>query len=94
MLMSHSGVTTMILCVSMMVLLSVMRLMRLLLVLVRQIHLHKSLVTSCAVHHGMLPLLMTLVIHAERIVGGILRDRGTRRGRSFVMVATSSVVDR
>ena len=58
----------------MMTLLAMMLLMRLVLILVTHAHLHISLVARSPIHHDMLALLMALIEHTVRIVGGGLRD--------------------
>lgn len=57
-------------------LLVVMKLLRF--EIMRHVHLHPiPSVGGSAIHHGMLPLLMTLIIHAEEVVSGGLGSRGS-----------------
>lgn len=68
--MSDASVSPAVVLLVMMVLLVVVLLVWLMLVLVGHVHLHISLMTIPAVHHNMLSLLMALVEHTERILGG------------------------
>lgn len=54
----------------MMVLLIMMLLVWLMLILMGHVHLHISLMSIPSVHQNMLSLLVALVEHAERILGG------------------------
>ena len=72
-------------------LLSVVLLVRLMLVLVAQAWLHKSLMLS-TVHHDVLTLLMALAVHRIRIVGRSLGYRRTRGRRGVIGVTTSATV--
>lgn len=69
-------------------LLTVVLLVRLMLVLVTRAWLHESLVLS-AIHHDVLTLLMTLVVHRIRIVRRSLGYGRARRRRGVIGVATS-----
>ena len=59
----------------MVVLLHMMLLVVLMLIFVLlNIHLHVSLMTIPSIYHRVLPLLVSLIVHCERIVSGRLRD--------------------
>lgn len=74
-------------------LLGVMLLMRLMLVLLRQVHLQiVPLVTRPPIEHHMLALLMSLVVHAERIVCRRRDGRPSRR-RGVVVISHTPAVD-
>ncbi len=79
MLVSRTCMATDMVLLMMVILLSVMLLVRLMLVLLSHVHLHVPLLTRSPIHHDMLALLVTLIIHAVRIMRGSLRDRRTRR---------------
>lgn len=59
----------------MVVLLHMMLLVVLVLVfMLLNVHLHVSLMTIPSIYHRVLPLLVSLIVHCERIVSGRLRD--------------------
>lgn len=72
-------------------LLTVVLLVRLMLILVARTRLHKPRMLS-AVHHDVLTLLMTLIVHRIRIVGRGLGYRRARGRRGVIGVATSATV--
>lgn len=72
-------------------LLTVVLLVRLMLILVARTRLHEPRMLS-AVHHDVLTLLMTLIVHRIRIVGRGLGYRRARGRRGVIGVATSATV--
>ena len=95
MLMTHAAIvgTDMVLLM-MLTLLSMMLLVILMLIFMAHVHLHISLVSS-PIHHHLLSLLMTLVVHVIRVVVGCLRYRRSRRGGSVIVVASpTTIIDR
>ena len=85
------AVTSVLVLRVMISLLPVMLLVRLMLVLVARAWLHESRMLS-PVHHDVLTLLVTLVVHRIRIVRRGLGDRRSRWGRGIIGVATSATV--
>lgn len=73
------------------VLLTVVLLVGLMLILVARAWLHKSLMLA-TVHHDVLTLLMTLIVHRIWIVGRSLGHRRARGRRGVIGVATSATV--
>ena len=75
------------------ILLAVRLLVSLVLILLRQPHLHKPLVTGATIQHYMLPLLMALAEYAIRVVRGLLLDGRPRGGGGIIAVGASSIID-
>lgn len=69
MLMANTSVTAGMVLLGMMILLSMVRLVRLVLVFVGHAHLHIPLMPLAPIHHHMLPLLMTLIEHSVGVMG-------------------------
>ena len=72
-------------------LLTMVLLVRLMLKLMARAWLHESRILS-AIHHDMLTLLMTLIIHCIRIVRRGLGYRRTRGRRGVVRIASSAAI--
>lgn len=77
--MSYTCMATDMVWLMVVVLLSVMLLVWLMLKFLSHIHLHISLLAMTTIHHDMLALLVTLVVHVVWIVTGCLRNWGARR---------------
>ena len=74
MLMSYASMGANMALLVMRILLTMVLLVRLMLILLRHVHLHVPLVRRSPVHHDVLALLVILIEYTIRIVGRCLRD--------------------